>query len=653
MYRDGTRYKSFTRRVAILGGGKLALLALLGGRMYQLQVLEADKYLTLAEDNRINLKLLLPPRGRILDRNGTPIAENRENYRLLVTAEQADDLNRTLDMVSKIVPIGPNERARILREISKRRSFVPVTVRENLDWREVAQIEVNAPDLPGVSIDVGQSREYPYGDRMAHILGYVAKPSERDLTGDPLLELPGFRIGKSAVEKIYDTTLRGRAGTSQVEVNAVGREIRELNRKEGQAGFDVGLTIDMDLQMEAYELLAEHKSASAVVMDVNSGDLLAMASVPAYDPNAFAQGLPAKLWRSLVSDPLTPLINKSIAGQYAPGSTFKMIVLLAALEAGVIDPNQRVFCRGHTNLGNARFHCWKRGGHGWMDAVSSLEQSCDVYFYDIGRQVGVDRITEMAKKFGLGTRTGIEIPGEKAGLMPTRAWKRASIGVPWQLGETLVASIGQGFVLSTPLQLAVMTARLANGGRAVVPRLVHGHTGGDNESEADAQTYEKLKGATSELQSLGISKSSLDIVLEGMYRVVNGERGTARAVKVREEGMEIAGKTGTSQVRRISKRERETRVLKNHERPWIERDHALFVGYGPVAKPRYAVSVLVAHGGSGSKAAAPIASALLKSVQERDPSGTPPSFEVAGQSGAQSQSQSQSQFPTRDGEGDG
>jgi len=606
MYKDSSRFKSFSRRVAFLGGGKVLLLSLLAGRMYQLQVIESDKYKTLADENRINLRLLPPPRGTIVDRYGRALAVNQENYRVTLVAEQVNDINTMLDTLSGIISLEDYERHRILREVRRRRGFVPVTVRENLDWRDVSRIEVNAPDLPGLSIEVGQSRQYPFAEDFAHVLGYVSAVSEKEVTGDPLLELPGFKVGKNGVERVFDLNLRGKAGNTQVEVNAVGRVIRELSRQEGQPGVDLRLTIDRDLQKLAADRLKEEKSASAVILDIHNGDVLALSSVPGFDPNEFVTGLSSKTWRRLINDPYAPLTNKAISGLYAPGSTFKMVVALAALEARIVAPDHRVFCRGHTQLGNARFHCWKRHGHGWQDMYDAHQNSCDVYFYDIAKRIGIDRIAAMATRFGLGTKTGIELPSEKGGVIPTRAWKKALIGTAWQQSETLISGIGQGFILTTPLQLAVMTARIANGGKAVLPRLIRA-------AEVDGKEEEPV------FKDLGISKRSLDVVREGMNRVTNVQQGTAYRARISEEGMGMSGKTGTAQVRRISKAERDTRVLKNHERPWRERDHALFVGYAPSDNPRYAVSVIVEHGGGGSKVAAPIARDLLLATQKRDP----------------------------------
>lgn len=609
MHRDSERQKLFNRRMALLAGGKFALFSALAGRMYYLQVLESERYRTLADENRISLRLLPPPRGRIVDRFGEPMAVNQHNFRVLVTPEQAGDLEATLDAVGKILPIGEETRRRILREARRRRRFVPLTVRENLEWEDVARIEVNAPDLPGVMIDVGQARHYPYPAETAHLLGYVAAVSDKELTGDPLLEIPGFRIGKSGVEKVHDLALRGTGGSSEVEVNAFGRVIRELSRKEGQPGGEVRLTVDLELQRFITKRL-EGESASVAVMDVRTGEVLALVSVPAFDPNAFNRGLSGEEWRSMNRDPRTPLVNKSVAGLYSPGSTFKMVVALAALERGVITPGQRVFCPGFMALGDARFHCWRKHGHGWVDLHTGIARSCDVYFYELARRVGVDAIAHMANRLGLGVSLGLDLPGERTGLMPTRKWKLESTGVSWQGGETLITGIGQGYVLTTPLQLAVMISRLVNGGIAVRPRLTREVRAGLSEVVERREPIEPFG-------SLAINPLHLELVRAATDAVVNEPGGTAYASRIAKRGLEMGGKTGTVQIRRITKAERDQGLKKPHELPWHERDHALFVGYAPVANPRYAVAVVVEHGGGGSSVAAPIARDVLTMVQER------------------------------------
>ncbi|MEQ8354822.1 MAG: penicillin-binding protein 2 [Kiloniellaceae bacterium] len=607
---DNERQRGFSRRGLLLGGAQVALLAGLAGRMYYLQVIEADRYKTLAEDNRINLRLLPPPRGRIVDRFGLALATNRQNFRVVMVREHAGDVEKVLNALSKLIALNEHDTKRVLREASRKSNFVPVTVRENLTWDEVSRVEVNGPELPGVTIEMGQIRDYPYADSMSHVLGYVAAVAEDDLTGDPLLELPGFRIGKNGIEQKYDISLRGSAGTSHIEVNAYGRVIRELSRDEGKAGDELVLTVDGGLQTFAHQRLMGEQSASAVVMDVENGDVLSLASVPSYDPNAFNIGLTVKQWNDLINDPYNPLTNKAIAGLYAPGSTFKMVVALAALKMG-IDPDNRTFCPGFITLGRSRFHCWKRQGHGWVDMHQGIQHSCDVYFYELSRKIGIDNIAAMANAFGLGDEVGIDLNGEKGGTIPTRDWKLANIGEPWQGGETLIAAIGQGFVLATPLQLATMVARLASGKR-VTPRLTRG-------VRAEAEAGGAKVPLEPSFAPLDVPPAHLQRMREAMDAVSNDPRGTAYRARIQEEGMELAGKTGTSQVRRITMAERAAGVTKNEQLPWRRRDHALFVSFAPVQKPRYCCAVVVEHGGGGSAVAAPIARDILLETQRRDP----------------------------------
>lgn len=613
MKPEQDRGRLFTRRAMMLAGGQGVLFAGLAARMYYLQVVESNRYRVLADENRISLRLLPPPRGRVLDRRGVPLAVNVQNYRIVIVPEEADDVENMLARLDRLVEVPEHDRRRILREVRRRRAFVPVTVRDNLSWEEVSRIEVNAPDLPGINIDVGQTRNYPFAGSAVHALGYVASVSERELTGDPLLELPGFRIGKNGIERQYDLQLRGTAGNAEVEVNAVGRVIRELRRQEGQPGQDVHLTVDVGLQEFVTNRVAQERRAAVVVMDAHKGDVLAMVSTPTYDPNAFNEGLSGKAWNRLITNPDTPLTNKAIAGQYAPGSTYKIAVALAALEANIA-PSVRTSCYGHIQLGNQKFHCWKKGGHGSVDLIDAIKGSCDIYFYELAKKVGIDRIAAMSRRLGLGQSLNLDMPGERNGLIPTKAWKQATIGVPWQLGETLVAGIGQGYVLATPLQLAVMTARLVNGGVAVTPRLTLAPPGVDPVDEPPR-----------EFKSIGISDWARRTVIQGMVEVVNNPQGgTAWRSRIQEKQFAMGGKTGTSQVRRISLAERDRGVRKNHERPWRERDHALFVGFAPTDAPRYVVSVVVEHGGGGSKAAAPIARDVLLEAQRRDSTSAMP-----------------------------
>ncbi|MEM6491862.1 MAG: penicillin-binding protein 2, partial [Pseudomonadota bacterium] len=460
-------------------------------------------------------------------------------------------------------------------------------------------------------------RRYPQKDVAAHIVGHVGAVTREELTGDPLLEIPDFKIGKTGVEKAYDLAMRGRAGTMQVEVNAFGRVIRNLSREPGRRGEDLSLTIDMPLQRFAMKRLAREKSAAAVAMDIHNGEVFALASTPSYDPNAFIEGMTTEEWRTLSTDTLSPLQNKCAAGLYHPGSTIKQMVMLAALEAGV-DPKETVFCRGHYEYEDERFHCWKRSGHGHTDAIKAIAESCDVYFYEMALRIGIDRIAAMMRRFGLGAPIGIDFGAEAGGVVPTRDWKLANIGDRWRIGDTIVASIGQGYMLSTPLQLAVMQARLVNGGYAVRPRL-------------SRMLFEEERGlyAPGAAPPIGIPRAHLDLVKRGTDDVVNHNAGTARKLKIENPAFAFGGKTGTAQVRRITMAERERGVRKNEDLPWEQRDHALFVGYAPLAAPRYAVSVVVEHGGGGSAVAAPLARELLIAALRRDPSKGAPRPGVA------------------------
>jgi penicillin-binding protein 2 len=448
-------------------------------------------------------------------------------------------------------------------------------------------------------------------------LGYVAAPNEDDVAADtdPLLRQPGFRIGKNGLERQFDRQLRGLAGERQLEVNSSGRVMRELAQQEGRAGQDLITTLDIGLQQFAHQRLASQLAGAAVVMDVYTGDILALASTPSYDPEAFYRGLRDEEWGELSSDIYRPLANKAIAGQYAPGSTFKMMTALAALDAGV-HPHDRVFCSGIMQLGSTLFHCWKREGHGSIDMVDGLKKSCDVYFYEAARRAGIDKMADIARLFGFGKPAGLDLPGEKAGLIPDTAWKRAAVGQVWHPGETLVAGIGQGYVLATPLQLCVMTARIASGGYAVSPRLVRSQGGNQTSDDGGLASA-----------SLGIPTKRLDVVRSGMSMVTNDAGGTAYRSRIEIPGMEMAGKTGTSQVRRITLAERRAGVIKNEDLPWQRRDHALFVAYAPVRAPRYACAVVIEHGGGGSAVAAPIARDILIECQRRDPSRRNPNAE--------------------------
>ena len=592
-----------SRRGLILGTGMAGFAVLLGSRMRQLQVNEADQFRLLAEENRINIRLLPPPRGQVFDRNGLLIAGNQQNYRVTIIRDEVDDPKQTLTNLSRLIPLSQQDIDDILEEMSKRSRLVPVTVADRLSWEDVSQVAVNAPALPGITPEFGLSRIYPRGDDFAHIIGYVGPVSDYDLSRiedpDPLLQIPKFQIGKTGIENKLEASLRGKAGTKRIEVNAVGRVMRELGRDEATKGDTVQLTIDTKLQNFVQARLSG-ESAAAVVMDVTNGDLVAIGSAPAFDPNKFVRGISVADYAELTENKYRPLANKAVQGTYPPGSTFKMVTALAAIEAGVISADETVYCGGHTEVANRRFHCWKRGGHGKMDLHNSLKQSCDVYYYDLAQRVGIEKITAMARKLGLGERHNVPMSAVSSGLTPTKAWKRENRGADWVIGDSLNASIGQGFVLTSPLQLAVMTARLATG-RAVEPRLVRA---------VDGQDVPPTLGA-----SLDLSKTSLDYIRTAMFAVSNEQRGTAYGTRIADKDRRMAGKTGTSQVRNITAAERRAGVFRNEDLPWERRDHALFVGFAPYDNPRYAISVVVEHGGGGSTAAAPIARDIILAAQ--------------------------------------
>ncbi|HLG88420.1 MAG TPA: penicillin-binding protein 2 [Alphaproteobacteria bacterium] len=609
---DLERYRQLTRRSLVLGGLQAGMIATLVARMYYLQVVDSKRYQMLAEDNRISMRLIAPSRGLIVDRFGIPLANNDQNFRALIVSEQTPDLDRTLGVLSGIIDLAPSEVERIRRDIAHRRRFMPVIVRENLTWDQVSVLEVNAPDIPGVIIDVGEVRSYPMADEAAHLIGYVGAVSEDELDDDqPVLSLPGFKIGKSGIEKYRDEQLRGTAGTSEMEVNAYGREIRELSRNEGQRGHTVTLTIDAALQKAAHERLLQERSGAAVVMDAQTGAVYAFASAPGFDPNVFSRGIPSELWKSLLDDETAPLIPKMIAGAYPPGSTFKLVVALAGLESGAIGLDHHVTCNGTFTLGGHTFYCdeYKHGGHGTLGLVEGIAQSCDVYFYDVGNRTGIDAIAAVANRLGLGEKTGIDIPNEHSGTIPSTAWKKAHTGEPWYAGETISCAIGQGQVAATPLQIATMVARLSSGGYAVKPHLVKDVSGVERER--------------TDWPKIDFKPEHLEAVLAGMRTACSpGFRHTGAHVQIQEPGMQMGGKTGTAQVHQYTLAERDSGHFGHLEEnlPWKLKNHAWFVGYAPVDNPRYVCSVLVEHAGHfGAEAAGPVAHDLLLLAQQRDP----------------------------------
>ena len=597
--------RQITRRTAVIGGLFAANGAVLAGRMRYLQLVRADDFRLLAEENVIRDRLIAPERGLIFDRNGVLLAGNEQIYRITLVRENIEDLDEIIARLDELITLdlGRVERAR--RELERGASWVGVPIADRLSWQEFSAVSVNAPALPGVYAEVGMSRIYPLGADFAHVVGYVRNVPQNYVedTGDtdPLLSIPDFQVGLLNVEEGMEPVLRGQAGIRRIEQNASGREMREISRREAAPGEDVQLSVDAGLQ-NYVEARLDGESAGAVVIDCTTGDILALASAPTYDPSIFTRPLSGTVYNGLLNDPYRPLVNKATQGQYPPGSTYKMIVALAALEGGFITPNERISCTGSVEVGNRDFNCWRRGGHGAMDLFDSLSQSCDVYYYELAQRVGIENITAMARRLGCGIRHELPLSAVAEGLTPTMAWKQRRIGEAWVVGDTLNAAIGQGYVLTSPLQLAVMIARIASG-RVVEPRIVRS-TGG-------------LPSVLPPPPRLDINPEHLELVREGMFRVNNAQRGTAFGSRVMDDAYGIAGKTGTSQVRGLVYDD-DGRVIPNSELPWEDRDHALYVGYGPVEAPRYAVSVVVEHGSSGAASAAPIARDILLRAQVGD-----------------------------------
>lgn len=604
--------RMISRRAAMLGGLQLAFAGVLTLRMRSLQIGQAEEFRLLADENRINIRLLPPARGLIQDRNGAMLAQNVQNYRIVLVREDAGEPRAALERLSQLIALTPDQIDRAEREILRHRPFVPVSIVDQLSWEDVVRVATNAPSLPGVTPEVGLTRHYPFGAEFAHSVGYVGPVSERDLERfrerdgelDPLLMIPRFQTGKIGIERELEDDLRGSAGNRRIEVNAVGREMRELGRTEGDAGESIQLTLDRQLQAFSLARLGD-ESAAAVLIEVQTGNILALASSPSFDPNLFVRGISVADYSALRDNDHRPMSNKTVQGAYPPGSTFKMVTALAAFEDGLATPDERVNCSGHIELHERRFHCWNRGGHGRVNLTSALAESCDVYFYELAQRAGIDRIHAMAERLGLGARYDLPLSGISSGLNPSREWKQARRGTDWVVGDTINASIGQGFVLATPIQLAVMTARLATN-RQIQPRLVHAIDG--------------VEQTIATQPPLGLSNASLDYVKRGMWEVSNSNRGTARNVRIVRDDMRMAGKTGSSQVFSITAAERAAGVRRQDQLPWNRRDHGLFVCYAPADEPRYACAVVVEHGG-GSSAASPIARDIILAAQN---GGMPP-----------------------------
>ena len=581
------------RRLWMFGGGLFAAFSILGGRLFYLQVMKGGEYQNLAEDNRISLQPVTAPRGRIFDKKNRILVDNRPNFRLAVTPELAGDFNRLLQRLQPILQLTDVELDSIYKRLHRQRSFLPLQLKSHLTWKEVSRIEAKIHTFPGIIIQVQPVRDYPHGSSAAHILGYIGEVNERDEQRFPSIHFrSGDFVGKSGMERQYERVLRGREGVREMEVNATGRQIRELNKTKPTPGKDLKLTIDLGLQQAAEEALAG-KSGAVVALDPRNGRILAMASQPSYDPNRFIRGFSSEEWRALISDPDRPLGNKAIQGQYPPGSTFKIVVAMAAMVEGKMDDKERYYCPGHITRENHKFYCWKRQGHGQVGLVQALAQSCDVFFYKLAEKVGIDAIERQARRLGLGDYTKISLVGEAPGLVPSRSWKRAMQGLVWYPGETLITAIGQGYLLTTPLQLANMMAAIANGGTVYRPYLLD--RGEDELPEV--------------LQWGRINAQHMALLKKGLREVVHGRAGTAQ--KSKPELVTAAGKTGTSQVVRHKREESGTIIKSDNLR---HKDHALYVTYAPASateEPKLALAVVIEHGGHGSSSAAPVAKKLI------------------------------------------
>lgn len=596
------------RRGLLIGGLQLGFCGLLAWRMHHLQIENAESFRLVADENRINLRLVPNQRGEIYDRNGVKLAGNEASYSVTMVAEDAGDIDVIFERLSKLINLSPEDIERSKAELERSAKFLPVTITDRLEREDIEKIHSNAPMLPGINPEIAFSRTYPLGEIFAHVVGYVGPVSSRDLEiredPDPLLKIPRFQIGKVGVERELEATLRGKAGTKKVEVNALGRVMRELERKEGSKGANLKLTLDTNLQAYVRARLGT-ESASAVVLDCKTGEILAICSSPTYDPNKFVRGISFDDYGALRDDNHRPLASKTVQDAYPPGSTFKMVTILAALEAGIINHREKIRCNGHIEVSNRKFHCWKRDGHGNVDLVKSLRESCDVYYYELAQKVGIEKIAEVARILGLGQSFDIEMSAVTSGIVPDKIWKQKARSREWVVGDTVNSSIGQGYVLSSPLQLAVMIARIATGNE-ILPKLIKSVNGVEKAKIPD---------------QINLNENNLNLIRKALFEVTNHKRGTAYHSRVLDKKSQIIGKSGTSQVRNISAVERTQGVLDNKDLPWEQRDHALFVNYAPYDDPKIAVSIVVEHGGSGSTVAAPIARDItLQAIYQ----GTPP-----------------------------
>jgi penicillin-binding protein 2 len=605
------------RRMFIIGAAKLIVFSGIVARLFSLQINDNKKYLTLSDKNRIREWKLPPTRGEIVDYFGNIIAGNLKVYQLHIIPEQVENFNYLLTRLKNLLQLSDREISNILKSKKKLKPWESIIVSENLSWSQFLKINNYLYDLVGVKPVMTISRNYPFSDIYTHVLGYVSQPNEKDILENEVVQqkfVPGMKIGKLGLEKTLENYLIGTNAIQRYEVNAYGKRINQLEHQTGQQGSKIRLTLDTEVQKLSAKLLSD-KAGSISVMDIYTGEIIAMHSSPSYDPNLFLFGISKDEWELIRNNPLKPLTNKTLSGLYSPGSTIKPIVALSALENNIIGPNFKVKCTGKTELYGQTFHCWKEKGHGVMSLKNAMKQSCDTYFYEIARLLGVDRLKITAEKFGLGEKVlGAYFKNEKKGLFPNTSWKKNNLEKGWVLGETLITGIGQGYTQTTPLQLCLMTAQIANGGYSIKPKIIVNNNPLNFKEVKNSIKGQNLLDINTKLVK---NPKNLRIVQEAMFSSTNEIRGTSYRSRIDDKKYQFAGKTGTAQVKRISKREREL-DLKIEQIPYNDRDHALYIAYGPYVNPRYALSIIVEHGGSGSKAAAPIAKELFKLIIDRE-----------------------------------
>ena len=625
---------SINRRMFIIGAAKFVVFTGIISRLFSLQITNNKKYSTLSDKNRLREWRLPPIRGEFLDYFDNVIAGNFKVYQLHVVPEEVENFKSLILRLKEILNLSNNEFANIIKKKNEQKSWETLIISKNLTWDQFTKVNYFLYDLVGAKPVMSISRNYPFNENYTHVLGYVSSANEQDILNNSLIKdshVPGLKVGKTGLEKTYENQLLGTNGIQRYEVNAYGKRINQVDFTDGLKGDTIKLTIDTEIQKKCSELL-KGKAGSISVMDIYTGDIIAMQSSPSFDPNLFLFGINQDDWQLIRNNPLKPLVNKTLSGLYSPGSTFKPMVALSALENKIISKNFKVKCTGKTELYGQIFHCWKKKGHGVVDLKNAMKQSCDTYFYEIARLLGVDRLKVTSAKFGLGDKVlSNSYENEKKGLIPNTRWKKNNLGKNWVIGETLITGIGQGYTQTTPLQLCLMTAQLANGGFKIYPKITVSKNDktaneikdlmkenlNNNKNNLLEEGQEFLKSLTKgNHEKLFLNPENIRLVREAMFASTNEVRGTSYASRIEDPKYQFAGKTGTSQVKRISKRDREL-DLKTFEIPYNERDHALYIAFGPYKNPRYALSVVIEHGGSGSSAAAPIAKELFKLIIDR------------------------------------